>query len=154
MSWFVALVQDPNSSHANPYACSGFQHFKQLLTAGFQFFTRKSLRLYKLPKIQTTPYTGARSQCLPCKSLCCAGSQKFKSFLMQVLASNNSHANPDACAGSRQFKQFLMPGQASNNSHANPYACAGSDNAKNSLRLCRLPTINMQILTFLKVPDN
>ncbi|MBW0581476.1 hypothetical protein O181_121191 [Austropuccinia psidii MF-1] len=23
MSWFVALVQDPNASHTNPYACVG-----------------------------------------------------------------------------------------------------------------------------------
>ncbi|MBW0484524.1 hypothetical protein O181_024239 [Austropuccinia psidii MF-1] len=33
MSWFVALVQDPNASHAS-YACAGFQYFKQLLTPG------------------------------------------------------------------------------------------------------------------------
>ncbi|MBW0580048.1 hypothetical protein O181_119763 [Austropuccinia psidii MF-1] len=26
MSWFVALVQDPNASHVNPYACAGFQY--------------------------------------------------------------------------------------------------------------------------------
>ncbi|MBW0499282.1 hypothetical protein O181_038997 [Austropuccinia psidii MF-1] len=34
MSWFVALVQDPNASHENPYACAGLQYFKQLLTPG------------------------------------------------------------------------------------------------------------------------
>ncbi|MBW0528883.1 hypothetical protein O181_068598 [Austropuccinia psidii MF-1] len=73
---------------------------------------------------------------------------------MPVQASDNSHPNPDACAGSRQFKQFLTPGKASNKSHANPYTCAGSDNAKNSLCLCRLPTIHTQILTLVKVPNN
>ncbi|MBW0587793.1 hypothetical protein O181_127508 [Austropuccinia psidii MF-1] len=73
---------------------------------------------------------------------------------MPVQDSSNSHANPDACAGSQQFKQFLMPGKASNNSHGNPYACAGSDDARNSLRLCRLLTIHMQILTLVKVPNN
>ncbi|MBW0508223.1 hypothetical protein O181_047938 [Austropuccinia psidii MF-1] len=94
------------------------------------------------------------SQRLPCKSLCFAGSQQFKIFLTPVLASNNSHANPDVCEGSQKFKQFLTPGQASNNSLANPYACAGSANAKNSLRLCRLPTIHTQILMLVKAPNN
>ncbi|MBW0504173.1 hypothetical protein O181_043888 [Austropuccinia psidii MF-1] len=35
-----------------------------------------------------------------------------------------------------------------------PYACAGSENAKNSLRLCRLPKIHTPILTLVKIPDN
>ncbi|MBW0568684.1 hypothetical protein O181_108399 [Austropuccinia psidii MF-1] len=121
---------------------------------GCQRFTRKSLRLYKLPTIQTTPYAGAGSQCLPCKSLRCSGSRRFKSFLMPVLASNNSHANPEACSDSQQLKQFLMLGQASNKSHVTPYACAGSNNAKNSLCLCRLPKIHMEILMLVQVPDN
>ncbi|MBW0582026.1 hypothetical protein O181_121741 [Austropuccinia psidii MF-1] len=71
--------------------------------------------------------------------------------------SNNSLRLPCKslrCAGSRQFKQFLIPGKASNNSHPNPYACAGSDNANNSLRLCRLPTIQTRILMLVKVPNN
>ncbi|MBW0589134.1 hypothetical protein O181_128849 [Austropuccinia psidii MF-1] len=34
MSWFGALVQDHNASHANPYACAGFNYFKQFLTPG------------------------------------------------------------------------------------------------------------------------
>ncbi|MBW0531849.1 hypothetical protein O181_071564 [Austropuccinia psidii MF-1] len=122
--------------------------------AGFQCFTCKLLRLYKLQTIQTTPYAGAGSQRLQHKSLHGAGSQQFQSFLMLVLASDNSHTNPDACVGSRQFKQFLTPGQASDSSHANPFACAGSNIAKNSLRLCRLPTIHMQILMLVKVPTN
>ncbi|MBW0496215.1 hypothetical protein O181_035930 [Austropuccinia psidii MF-1] len=91
---------------------------------------------------------------LPHKSLCCAGSRQFKSLLTPVLASNDSHANPDACAGSQQFKQFLTPGQASNNSHVNPYTCSGCDNAKNSLRLCRFPTIHTRILMLVQVPHN
>ncbi|MBW0567105.1 hypothetical protein O181_106820, partial [Austropuccinia psidii MF-1] len=147
---------------------------------GCQLFTCKSLCLYKLWTIQTSPYTGAGSRRLPRKSLRRAGSQQFKSCLTPVLASNNSHANPDACAGSPQFNQFLMPrqasdnshvnpyacggsqkfkqfltpGQASNNSHVNPYACAGSNNAKNFLHLCRISTIHTQILTLVKVSDN
>ncbi|MBW0585009.1 hypothetical protein O181_124724 [Austropuccinia psidii MF-1] len=44
---------------------------------------------------------------------------------------------------------------AANASHANPYACAGSQQlTRQSLRLCRLPTIHMPILTPVKVPKN
>ncbi|MBW0580221.1 hypothetical protein O181_119936 [Austropuccinia psidii MF-1] len=31
MSWFVALVQDVNDSHANPYACAGCDNAKSSL---------------------------------------------------------------------------------------------------------------------------
>ncbi|MBW0575611.1 hypothetical protein O181_115326 [Austropuccinia psidii MF-1] len=48
-----------------------------------------------------------------------------------------------------------MPMWAANASHANPYACAGSQQLKRqSLRLCRLPTIHTPILTLVKVPKN
>ncbi|MBW0525964.1 hypothetical protein O181_065679 [Austropuccinia psidii MF-1] len=62
-------VQDPNASHANTFACTGSQNFKQLLMlgqppntptlpyagAGSRWFTRKSLGLYRFPTIQTIP---------------------------------------------------------------------------------------------------
>ncbi|MBW0587102.1 hypothetical protein O181_126817 [Austropuccinia psidii MF-1] len=41
MSWFVALVQDADSSHANPYACAGSGNAK------------RSLRLCGLPTLHT-----------------------------------------------------------------------------------------------------
>ncbi|MBW0561715.1 hypothetical protein O181_101430 [Austropuccinia psidii MF-1] len=47
------------------------------------------------------------------------------------------------------MSRFVALVQHANASHANPYACAGSDNAKSSLRLCRLP-----ILTPVQVPKN
>ncbi|MBW0544733.1 hypothetical protein O181_084448 [Austropuccinia psidii MF-1] len=53
----------------------------------------------------TVPYASAGSQCFTCKSLHCAGSQKFEQFIMPVQASNNSHANPYACTGSLHFTQ-------------------------------------------------
>ncbi|MBW0518026.1 hypothetical protein O181_057741 [Austropuccinia psidii MF-1] len=125
-----------------------------LAREGCQCCPRKSLCLYKLPTIQTTPYACAGSRPLPRKSLHCAGSRQFESFLTPVLASNNSHTNPDSCAGSQQFKQFLTLRKASYHSHANPYACAGSNNAANFLRLCRLLTIHTRILMLVNVPNN
>ncbi|MBW0494003.1 hypothetical protein O181_033718 [Austropuccinia psidii MF-1] len=93
----------------------------------------------RLPMLHTqiimlvqAPYACAGSQHLPRKTLRCAGSRQFESLLMPVMASNNSHTNPDACAGSQQFKQFLMPGKASDHSQANPYA--------------------LQVSTILKIP--
>ncbi|MBW0588766.1 hypothetical protein O181_128481 [Austropuccinia psidii MF-1] len=48
-----------------------------------------------------------------------------------------------------------MPMRAPNASHANPYACAGSQQlTRQSLRLCRLPTIHTPILTLVKAPKN
>ncbi|MBW0561885.1 hypothetical protein O181_101600 [Austropuccinia psidii MF-1] len=69
---FLMLVQAPNTSHTNPYACTGSQIFKlhtggSLLTiptlpytgAGFQCFIHKSLLLYRFLKIQRIPYSSA-----------------------------------------------------------------------------------------------
>ncbi|MBW0587632.1 hypothetical protein O181_127347 [Austropuccinia psidii MF-1] len=120
----LTLVQVSNNS--NTFLCQG-----RLLTLHTQIIT-----------LVKAPSNSNNSLRLPHKSLRCAGSGQFKRFLMPVQASNNSHANPDACAGSLQFKQFLMPVQDLGNSHANAYACAGSDESKNSLCLCRLPTIH------------
>ncbi|MBW0589957.1 hypothetical protein O181_129672 [Austropuccinia psidii MF-1] len=45
MSWFVALVQDADASHANPYACAGSDNAKSslrlcgLLTLHMQIIT-------------------------------------------------------------------------------------------------------------------
>ncbi|MBW0585378.1 hypothetical protein O181_125093 [Austropuccinia psidii MF-1] len=147
MSCFVTLVKDPNASHANPYACEGFQYFNQLLMPGQAADVSHANHL-------TTPYASAGSQRVPHKSSRCAGSRQFKSFLTLVLASDNLDTNPEACEGPQQFKKFLMPGQASYHSHANAYACESSNNAENSLRLCRLLSIHTQILTLVKVPDN
>ncbi|MBW0493240.1 hypothetical protein O181_032955 [Austropuccinia psidii MF-1] len=74
-------VRDPNTSHANPYACPGSQRFthktlrcKSLhqgslstiptipyACPGSQRFTQKYLHLYRFPTIQTTPYAGEAS---------------------------------------------------------------------------------------------
>ncbi|MBW0561161.1 hypothetical protein O181_100876 [Austropuccinia psidii MF-1] len=65
MSWFVALVQDANASHANPYACAGSENAKS------------SLRLCGLPMLQTpipTPVQAPEnSHATP---YACEGSQK------------------------------------------------------------------------------
>ncbi|MBW0530195.1 hypothetical protein O181_069910 [Austropuccinia psidii MF-1] len=49
---------------------------------------------------------------------------------------------------------FVALVQDANALQANPYACAGCNNAKSSLRLCRLPMLHMPILTPVQVPDN
>ncbi|MBW0550295.1 hypothetical protein O181_090010 [Austropuccinia psidii MF-1] len=83
MSWFVALVQDPDYSHTNPYDCAGFQYFKQLLMPG------KAANA-----THANHYT-------------CTNSQKFKQLLTLGKAFDNSHANPYACAGSDNAKNSL-----------------------------------------------
>ncbi|MBW0568102.1 hypothetical protein O181_107817 [Austropuccinia psidii MF-1] len=49
---------------------------------------------------------------------------------------------------------ILTPVQDPDNSHTNPYPCEGSKNAKNSLCLYRLPTIDMPIYMLVKVANN
>ncbi|MBW0514944.1 hypothetical protein O181_054659 [Austropuccinia psidii MF-1] len=114
----------------DPIATSGALLEGFIFAIGWRKFSTKNEQfgqsLRYVPTIQTTPSTSEGSQRLPHESLHCAGSQ--------------------------QFKQFLNPVQALDNSHANAYAGAGSSNSKNSLRLCRLPTIHMRILTLLQVP--
>ncbi|MBW0591276.1 hypothetical protein O181_130991 [Austropuccinia psidii MF-1] len=45
--------------------------------------------------------------------------------------------------------------RAADASHATPYACAGSQQlTRQSLRLCRLPTIHTPILMLVKVANN
>ncbi|MBW0493489.1 hypothetical protein O181_033204 [Austropuccinia psidii MF-1] len=84
---FLMLVQAPDPSHANPYACNGSQIFKLLMLGsqqlkqflmlgkasnasdsnpyaftGSQSFTGTSLCLYKFLTIQTIPYAGTATQ--------------------------------------------------------------------------------------------
>ncbi|MBW0546857.1 hypothetical protein O181_086572 [Austropuccinia psidii MF-1] len=70
MSRVVALVQDPDASHANPYACAGFQYLKQLLTPG-----------------QAANASHANHYA-------CTSSQQFKQLPTPVQALDASHANP------------------------------------------------------------
>ncbi|MBW0480069.1 hypothetical protein O181_019784 [Austropuccinia psidii MF-1] len=133
----LALFQDPDTSHANPYTCPGSR-----------LCTHKSLCLYRFAKSKATPSAGAGSQqfqqlLMPVKAPkashpnieACTGSRQFKQFLMPVQAFGTSHANPYACEGSQQFRQFLMPAEAFNASHANPYACTGSQQFRQFLTL-------------------
>ncbi|MBW0475100.1 hypothetical protein O181_014815 [Austropuccinia psidii MF-1] len=97
LSWFLGLVQDPNPSHTNPYACPGSQRFTRTTLhwgslptmptipytcPASQHFTCKILTLVQvpdtsnnslcrgsLPKARTLLYVGAGSQCFTCKSL-------------------------------------------------------------------------------------
>ncbi|MBW0485052.1 hypothetical protein O181_024767 [Austropuccinia psidii MF-1] len=145
------LVQDPDASHTNPYACPGSQRF-----------TRKTLLRGNLPTMPTIPDAShAKSLCLyrflTIQIIAYAGAalRQLRHFLMQVQVPNTSHANPYACAGSQQFKQLLTPGYASNNSHANPYSCTGSRCFTcTSLCLYRFPMLHMHILTLVQVPDS
>ncbi|MBW0546085.1 hypothetical protein O181_085800 [Austropuccinia psidii MF-1] len=70
MSWFVALVQDLDASHVNPYACAGFQYFKQFLIPG------------KAADASHTNHYAFKS------------TQQFKQLPTPVKAPDASHANP------------------------------------------------------------
>ncbi|MBW0470999.1 hypothetical protein O181_010714 [Austropuccinia psidii MF-1] len=49
---FLMWVQEPNTSHAKPYACTGSQQLKQFLTPGKAFNnSHKYLRLYRFPTL-------------------------------------------------------------------------------------------------------
>ncbi|MBW0509876.1 hypothetical protein O181_049591 [Austropuccinia psidii MF-1] len=128
MSWFVVLVQDPDASHANPYACAGFHYFKQFLTPG---------------KAANASHANHYA---------CTSSQQFKKVPTLVQAPNASHANPYIVQVPDNLKislrqcwlliihmQFLTLLQVPNNSN-------------NSLRRGRLPTIHMQIPMLVQVP--
>ncbi|MBW0528729.1 hypothetical protein O181_068444 [Austropuccinia psidii MF-1] len=62
-------------------------------------------------------------------------------IITPVLDPDSVHTNPYTCTGSQQFKPLLPLGQA-------------PDNSNNSLRWCRLPTLQTQILTLVQVPNN
>ncbi|MBW0554790.1 hypothetical protein O181_094505 [Austropuccinia psidii MF-1] len=107
----------PNTSHANPYACTASQQFKQLPMLG------------SLPTAPTLPYASAGSQCFICKSLCLcrfptiqkipyagAGFQKFTHKSLSLYRFPTLHTH------------ILMLVQVLNN-------------LDNSLRLGSLPTI-------------
>ncbi|MBW0481064.1 hypothetical protein O181_020779 [Austropuccinia psidii MF-1] len=98
LSWFLGLVQDPDASHANPYACPEFQRFTH------KTLSCNSLHRGSLPTMHTIPYAFPGSQGFTCK------------ILMLVQVPNASHTHPYACTGSRQFRRFLKPGQPPDNS--------------------------------------
>ncbi|MBW0497648.1 hypothetical protein O181_037363 [Austropuccinia psidii MF-1] len=83
MSWFVALVHDPYASHTNPYACSGFQYFKQFLMPG-----------QAADASHTNHYA-------------CTNSRHFKQLPTPVQAPNASHANPYVVQVPDNLKVFL-----------------------------------------------
>ncbi|MBW0569556.1 hypothetical protein O181_109271 [Austropuccinia psidii MF-1] len=65
LSWFVAIVQDADASHANPYACAGSANAKS------------SLRLCGVPTLHTPILTPVQApENLHANPDACEGSQK------------------------------------------------------------------------------
>ncbi|MBW0468240.1 hypothetical protein O181_007955 [Austropuccinia psidii MF-1] len=90
------LVQAPNASHTNPYACTSSQKFKQLHMLGqppnnsdtslcrcrLLMLHTQILKLCRFPTIQRTTYACAGFQQFTCKSLC---SYRFPTLHMHIL---------------------------------------------------------------------
>ncbi|MBW0520756.1 hypothetical protein O181_060471 [Austropuccinia psidii MF-1] len=92
LSWFLGLIQDPDASHTNPYACPG----SQCITC--KTLRCKSLCWGSLPTMPNIAYA-------------CSGSQRFtRKILMPVQAPDNS--NNCLCQGSLVTAPTLSYGGA------------------------------------------
>ncbi|MBW0567996.1 hypothetical protein O181_107711 [Austropuccinia psidii MF-1] len=99
-------------------------------------------------------------------SLACAGSSNAKSSLrlcrLPTLHTQSFRLVQAPDNSKKLLRRFRLPTPPMEfltfcrfpTIQAIPCACAGSDNAKNSLHLCRHPTIHTRILTLVKVPNN
>ncbi|MBW0530851.1 hypothetical protein O181_070566 [Austropuccinia psidii MF-1] len=140
MSWFVAIVQDADASHANPYACAGSDNAKSSLrlcglpTLHTQIITLvQALDNLKKPPTAVQapdnshgiPYVLQVPDNLTVFLRRCRHPIVDMRMLMLVQVPNNSSNSLRLCRFKKCYK-FLMPVQASNNSHANHYACEGS----------------------------
>ncbi|MBW0534240.1 hypothetical protein O181_073955 [Austropuccinia psidii MF-1] len=143
------LVQDPNASHANPYACPGSQRFthktlcckslchSSLLTMptipyncpGSQFFTRKLLTLVQVPDNSSNSLFQGSLPTAPTLPYAGAGSQCFTCKSLRLCRFPPIQTIAYARAG---FQQFTCK----------------------SLRLYRFLKLHMHILTLVQVPKN
>ncbi|MBW0467340.1 hypothetical protein O181_007055 [Austropuccinia psidii MF-1] len=131
-------VQDPSSVHANPYACTGSQKFKQLLTPGKPPDNSKTslcwcrlptvhvqiLRLVQVPNNSNNSLCWCRLSMIHTQTLTlvkvpdnsknslhgCRLSMLHTKILMLVQVPNSS-TPPSAGAGSHQLQHFLTPMQ-------------------------------------------
>ncbi|MBW0515675.1 hypothetical protein O181_055390 [Austropuccinia psidii MF-1] len=114
---FLMLVQAPNTSHTNPYACTGYQIFKLLTPWEPPDSSKTSLRLCRLLTLQMqilmlVQVPNSSNKCL------CQGRLPIiqTQILTLVQVPSNSNAHPYACTGSQQFRKFLTLGQPPDNS--------------------------------------
>ncbi|MBW0589760.1 hypothetical protein O181_129475 [Austropuccinia psidii MF-1] len=125
MSWFVALVQDANASHANPYACAGSDNANSslflcvLVTLHMQIITlvqapknsKNSLRRCRLPIPPQIPYILQVPNNLTVFLRPCRHPIVDTQILTLVKAPNNSSNSLHLC----RFPTMLQI----------PYTCAG-----------------------------
>ncbi|MBW0477904.1 hypothetical protein O181_017619 [Austropuccinia psidii MF-1] len=122
-------VQDPNAVHANPYTCTGYQQFKQLLMGGSLATIQKLLTPGKPPNNSNTSLSQCRLPMVHTQNL----------GLLQV--PDNSNNSLLWCRLLTLHTQILMLVKVPNNS-------------ENYLFWLRLFTLHMQILALLQVPNN
>ncbi|MBW0593184.1 hypothetical protein O181_132899 [Austropuccinia psidii MF-1] len=121
---------------------------------------KNSLRLYRLLTIHMPILMLVKVPHNAENFLACAGSREFTRqflrlcrlptiytpILTPVQAPNHLHTNPYTCEGSQKWFPTML---------TNSYARAGSrEFTRQSLRLCRRPTIHMPMLTPVQAPDN
>ncbi|MBW0592248.1 hypothetical protein O181_131963 [Austropuccinia psidii MF-1] len=92
MSWFVALFQDADSSHANPYACAGSDNAKSsLCLCGLPMLHTPILMPVQVPNnSHANPYA-------------CAGSRQFTHQSLPLQRFPKSLKIPYACRGFQRF---------------------------------------------------
>ncbi|MBW0506080.1 hypothetical protein O181_045795 [Austropuccinia psidii MF-1] len=81
------------------------------------------------------------------------GSQPFTRKSLGLYKFSTIQTTPYAGAASQKLQHFLMLVQAPDASHATPYVVQVPKDSNNSLRLCRLAKIDMQILMLVQVPN-
>ncbi|MBW0557235.1 hypothetical protein O181_096950 [Austropuccinia psidii MF-1] len=138
----LMLVQAPENSHANPYACEGSPKCSKFLTPvqasddshanpyaceGSQQFTCESLRLCRLPTIHTPILTLVKAPKNATNSLCLYRLPTIHTpILTLVKVANNADKFLRLCRLPKVHMPILTPVQVPNNSHTNPYTCAAS----------------------------
>ncbi|MBW0581855.1 hypothetical protein O181_121570 [Austropuccinia psidii MF-1] len=142
MSWFVALFQDANASHMNPYTCAGSDNAKS------------SLRLYGLPTLHMQIITLVRAPKNSKNSLRPCRLPMPPTEFLTLCRFPTIQAIPYACAGSDNAKNSLRLCRRPTIHTQILRLVKVPDNAKSSLCLCRLLTVHTPILTLVKVPNN
>ncbi|MBW0573406.1 hypothetical protein O181_113121 [Austropuccinia psidii MF-1] len=112
-SWFLVLFQDPNTSHANPYACPGSR-----------ICTCKSLPFYRFLTIQATPSSGKAPDISDNSLRRCRLPTLHTQIFMLVQVPNNLNNSSCRCRLSMLHTQILTPVQVPNNSDNS--LCRGS----------------------------
>ncbi|MBW0501997.1 hypothetical protein O181_041712 [Austropuccinia psidii MF-1] len=110
------LVQDPNTSHVNPYARTGSQIFKILTPKKPPNDSNTSLWRCRMPTLQMQILTIVQ---VPNNSNNYLPQGRLPMLQMQILTlvqiPETLHAHPYTCTGSQKLRQFLMLPQAPDN---------------------------------------